>query len=101
MNCLIIRSRYERLFGAARMRRGASERSPSSCRSSRARTPGGKVLAGSLLVDAGPQQAAGRDLRQQLVGLALLVQGLVEEILRVVEAELVGQRAHGAVGGDF
>src|SRR5205085_3243917 len=53
------------------------------------------------LVDAGLEHAAGRDLRQQLVGVALLVQRLVEELTRVREIELVGERAGRAVGGDL
>src|SRR5919109_1202882 len=50
-----------------------------------------------LLVDPSLEQAAGGDLRQQLVGVALLVESLVEEILGVAEVELVGERPGGAV----
>src|SRR5919201_4952165 len=59
------------------------------------------VSTASLLVDSGLEHPAGRDLRQQLVGIALLVQRLVEEILRISEVELVGERASGAVRGDL
>src|SRR5581483_10533722 len=44
------------------------------------------------LVDARLEHAAGRDLRQQLVRVRFLVERLVEQILRVAEVELVGER---------
>src|SRR5262249_4852345 len=63
------------------------------------RTP--QRSACGLLVDPGPEHAAGRDLRQPLVGVALLVERLVEEVLRLRQVELVGQRARRAVCSDL
>src|SRR5581483_6995770 len=54
-----------------------------------------------LLVDAGLRQAARRDLREELVGVALLVERLVEEVLRVVVAELAGQGPRRSVRRDL
>src|SRR5438128_2405506 len=72
------------------------------------RVTGGSVFAParqrsapSLLVDPGLEHAASRDLRQQLVGVALLVESLVEQVLRIAEIELVGERTRRAVGGDL
>src|SRR5690348_4416865 len=53
------------------------------------------------LVHAGLHPAAGGDLRQERVGLAFLVERLVEQVLRVAVAELVGERLRGAVARDL
>src|SRR6266571_4218092 len=57
--------------------------------------------ASCLLVDAGFEQAARRDLRQQLVRIAFLVESLVEEIFCVTEIELVRERARRSVSSDL
>jgi hypothetical protein len=54
-----------------------------------------------LLVDAAGEHAAGCDLGQQLVGLALLVERLVQEPVGIVVAKLVGQRASRPVARDL
>src|SRR5581483_5215035 len=61
----------------------------------------GLAFAGRLLVDAAAEHAAGCDLRQQRVGVAFLVEGLVEERRRVVVAELARERPGRAVTGDL
>src|SRR5206468_10803927 len=45
--------------------------------------------------------AAGRDLREELVRARLLVERLVEQVSRLTEVELAGERARRAVGGDL
>src|SRR4051794_16539321 len=54
----------------------------------RAAPRGHSVAGGRLLVDAAPEEAALGELREQLVGLCLLVERLVEQRGRPLVAEL-------------
>ena len=54
-----------------------------------------------LLVDPGLEHAAGGDLRQERVGLRLLVERLVHQVLDPVEAAVVGKLPRGSVGRDL
>src|SRR3954452_2923933 len=58
-------------------------------------------LARRLLIDPGLEHAAGGDLRQELVGLRLLVEGLVHQVLDAVVAAVTGELPGRAVGGDL
>src|SRR5207237_6165932 len=59
------------------------------------------LLGLRLLVHTGTKEPAGGDAREQLVGLSLLVERRVQQLLPAVVAELVSQRAGGAVAGDL
>src|SRR4029078_8762501 len=61
----------------------------------------GPLRSARFLVDSGTEHAAGRKLRQKLVGVALLVEGLVEQILGIAQIELACERLRRAVGGDL
>src|SRR3989440_10500443 len=58
-------------------------------------------LARRLLVDPGLEHAAGGDLREELVGLRLLVERLIHQVPDAVEAAVVGELPRCAVGGDL
>src|SRR6266540_6185739 len=60
-------------------------------------SPGLLFSAGGLLVDTGAKHSPGSDLRQKLVGVGLLVERLIEDVSRIVETELVGERRGGSV----
>src|SRR5690242_18750425 len=58
-------------------------------------------LARRLLIQPGLEHATGGDLRQELVGLRLLVQRLVHQVLDAVEAAVVRELPRRAVGSDL
>jgi hypothetical protein len=54
-----------------------------------------------LLVDAGLEHPASCDSGKELVGLCLLVECLVEQVLGIVEVEMSGERLSGSVCGNL
>src|SRR3954471_3426470 len=82
------------------LRRGIGGRSPGVAGDRPGRASALGSALGSL-VDAAAHEAARGELREELVGVALLVEGLVEQTLRVAVVELPRERARGAVGRDL